>query len=77
MPGVARLHEGDAFALHRPGVDQAGLAWGSLRPPCGLQSVDERGKVMAVPIALGTVVIAYLIFDVILQCQLPRGTLWR
>ena len=37
----------------------------------------ERRKVMAVPIALGTVVIAYLIFDVILQCQLPRGTLWR
>ncbi len=37
----------------------------------------ERRKVWAVPIALGTVLIAYFVFDVILQCQLPRGTLWR
>ncbi len=34
-------------------------------------------KIMALPIALGTVVIAYLVFDILLQCQLPRGTFWR
>ena len=37
---------------------------------------NER-KIMALPIALGTVVIAYLVFDILLQCQLPRGLLWR
>jgi putative tricarboxylic transport membrane protein len=37
---------------------------------------NER-KIMALPIALGTVVIAYLVFDILLQCQLPRGALWR
>lgn len=37
----------------------------------------SQRKIMALPMALGTVAIAYLIFDLLLQCQLPRGILWR
>ena len=37
----------------------------------------SQRKIIALPVALGTVVIAYLVFDVLLQCQLPRGILWR
>jgi putative tricarboxylic transport membrane protein len=37
----------------------------------------NKRKIWALPIALGTVVMAYLVFDILLQCQLPRGALWR
>jgi len=34
-------------------------------------------RIIAVPMALATVAIAYLLFQVLLQCQLPAGLLWR